>query len=78
MDCIQSTSRHNQKEGVTLWLPANASKDDPLKFSAVSWIEVAFSLARYNQWDFLVQSLEVEERIDSLLIKESQNSVLLL
>ena len=31
-----------------------------------------------NQWGFFVQSLEVEERIDGLLIKESQNEVLLL
>lgn len=36
MDWIQSASRHNQKEGVTLWLPANASKGDPLEFPAVS------------------------------------------
>ncbi|KAK5769893.1 hypothetical protein PVK06_049933 [Gossypium arboreum] len=36
MDWIQSASRHNQKEGVTLWLPANASKVDPLEFPAVS------------------------------------------
>lgn len=31
-----------------------------------------------NQWGFFVQSLEVEERIDGLLIKESKNAVLLL
>jgi len=28
MDWIQSALRHNQKEGVKLWVPANASKGD--------------------------------------------------
>ena len=46
MDWIQSALRHNQKEGVKLWLPANASKGslraylleegETLEFPAVS------------------------------------------
>jgi len=36
VDWIQLALRHNQKEGVKLWLPANASKGDPFEFPAVS------------------------------------------
>jgi len=42
MDWIQSAKLIPFYYVVTLWLPANASKGDPLEFPAVSVIEVAF------------------------------------
>lgn len=42
MDWIQSASVLPFYVVVTLWLPANASKGDPLEFPTVFVIEVAF------------------------------------
>jgi len=48
MDWIQSAKLIPFYYVVTLWLPANASKGDPLEFPAVSVIEVAFLSSSYQ------------------------------